>query len=348
MSSTTVATPPVLTPARILETGLAFWPSKVLLTAVKLDLFTILSKKKKTAEEIRTELNLHTRGVYDFLDTLVALQFLHREGYGQQAIYGNTPETSLFLNRAEPSYVGGMLIMANDRLYPFWNNLEEALVTGKPQNESKNGEGSLFEALYADENRLEGFVAAMGSFQVANFSSFARQFDFSPYRTHCDIGGAGGHFAAQIVTYNPSIQSTSFDLPAVENIARRNLRAMNVNQNVEVASGDFFKDPFPAADVITMGNILHDWDLPTKKMLIKKAYDALPTGGAFAVIENVIDDKREKNAFGLMMSLNMLIETDGGFDYTGADFLSWTKEAGFRGMKLIHLNGPTSALVAYK
>ncbi|HTE26056.1 methyltransferase, partial [Flavitalea sp.] len=165
---------------------------------------------------------------------------------------------------------------------------------------------------------------------------------------HCDIGGAGGHFSTQIVTYNPSIQSISFDLPAVENIAKRNLQAMKVNHNVAVVSGDFFKDTFPKADVITMGNILHDWDLPTKKMLIKKAYDSLPAGGAFAVVENVIDDKREQNAFGMMMSLNMLIETDGGFDYRGADFLDWAKEAGFTSMKVMHLNGPTSALIVYK
>jgi hypothetical protein len=348
MSTSTTVNPSVLNPARILETGLAFWPSKVLLTAVKLDLFTFLSRDSKTAEEIRIELNLHPRGIYDFLDTLVALQFLRREGQGEKGTYSNTPETSLFLNRGEPTYVGGMLVMANDRLYPFWNNLEEALATGKPQNESKGGGKSLFEALYADEQRLEGFVAAMGSFQVANFRAFAEQFDFSPYQTHCDIGGAGGHFSAQVVTFNPGIQSISFDLPAVENIAKRNLQALQVNHNVEVVSGDFFKDQFPKADVITMGNILHDWDLPTKKMLIKKAYDALPAGGALAVVENVIDDKREKNAFGIMMSLNMLIETDGGFDYTGADFHEWATEAGFTSMKVMHLNGPTSALIVYK
>ena len=348
MSTSTITNQPVLSPARILETGLAFWSSKVLLTAVKLDLFTYLSTADKTAEELRIEFNLHPRGIYDFLDTLVALQFLRREGQGEEALYSNSLETSLFLSRAEPTYVGGMLVMANDRLYPFWNNLEEALVTGKPQNESKNGDGSLFEALYADESRLEGFVAAMGSFQISNFSSFARLFDFSSYKTHCDVGGAGGHFSAQIVSYNPSIQSISFDLPEVGNIASRNLRAWEVNHSVAVVSGDFFKDEFPKADVITMGNILHDWDLATKKMLIKKAYDALPYGGAFAVIENVIDDKREQNAFGLMMSLNMLIETDGGFDYTGADFLGWAKEAGFKSMKVLHLNGPTSALIVYK
>jgi O-methyltransferase domain len=116
-----------------------------------------------------------------------------------------------------------------------------------------------------------------------------------------------------------------------------------------VVSGDFLVDDLPAADVITMGNILHDWDLDKKKLLIRKAYDALPDGGALIAIENVIDDARRENAFGLLMSLNMLIEFgQGGFDYTGADFREWCSEAGFQSFDLIPLTGPTSAAIAYK
>ena len=95
-------------------------------------------------------------------------------------------------------------------------------------------------------------------------------------------------------------------------------------------SGDFFKDDLPKADVVLMGHILHDWDLPTKKMLIRKAYDALPAGGALIVYDSIIDDDRSKNAFGLMMSLNMLLETPGGFDYTGADCKGWMEKPAFR------------------
>jgi precorrin-6B methylase 2 len=338
----------VLSPARIMETGLGFWSSKILLTAVKLDLFSFLSEGPKTAEEIRIALKLQTRGLYDFLDALVALKFLNRQGIKENARYSNTGETALFLNKTEPTYVGGILVMANNRLYPFWNNLEEALKTGLPQNEVKNGGQNVFEELYADEQRLEDFVGAMAGIQTGNFMAFARQFDFSRYRTHCDVGGAGGHLSAQIVLQHPYIQSVSFDLPPVAPIAERNLKAMNVSNNVAVASGDFFDGAFPTADVITMGNILHDWDLERKKVLIKKAFDVLPEGGAFVVIENVIDDQRKENAFGLMMSLNMLIETEGGFDYTASDFIGWARETGFARMEVMHLAGPCSALIAYK
>lgn len=348
MRSSTIANEVEISPARIMETGLGFWASKILLTAVKLDLFSFLSGSDKTAAEISAALPLHPRGLYDFLDTLVALKFLNREGMGKTASYSNTAETSLFLDKAKPSYVGGILIMANDRLYPFWNNLGDALKTGEPQNEVKHGNKAVFEELYADEQRLEGFVEAMGGIQTGNFIAFASRFEFFRYRIHCDIGGAGGNLSEQVVKHNPHMQSISFDLAPVAPIAKRNLDAMNVSDKVSVVSGNFFTDSFPAADVITMGNILHDWDLKTKKMLIRKAFDALPEGGALAVIENVIDDERKENAFGLMMSLNMLIETDGGFDYTAAEFEDWTREAGFTSTQVMHLEGPASALIAYK
>jgi hypothetical protein len=112
--------------------------------------------------------------------------------------------------------------------------------------------------------------------------------------------------------------------------------------------GDFFQHDLPPADVVLMGHILHDWDLATKKMLISKAYDALPPGGALIVYEAIIDDDRSQNAFGLMMSLNMLIETPGGFDYTGADCANWMREAGFTSIRVEPLVGPDSMVVAIK
>ena len=142
---------------------------------------------------------------------------------------------------------------------------------------------------------------------------------------------------------------TSFDLPPVAPHAQKQVDEAGMSDRIEVVGGDFLVDELPEADVVTMGNILHDWDLEKKKLLIGKAFAALPDGGAFIAIENVIDDARRENVFGLLMSLNMLIEFgQGGFDYTGADFRAWCAEAGFRSFDMIPLAGPTSAAVAYK
>jgi hypothetical protein len=140
----------------------------------------------------------------------------------------------------------------------------------------------------------------------------------------------------------------TFDLPPVGPLAQQHINDAGMGERINVVSGDFFADDLPPADVVTMGNVLHDWNLEKKKFLIKKAWDALPEGGAFVAIENLIDDARRENAFGLLMSLNMLIEFGDAFDYTGANFREWCTEAGFTRFDIIPLAGPTSAAVAYK
>lgn len=335
-------------PSKIMQIGMGFWASKTLLSAVNMELFTYLSQGEKTAQQIQETLGLHHRSVYDFLDTLVALGFLSREGIKDKAVYSNAEDADLFLDKNKLSYIGGILEMSNNRLYPFWNNLEEALKTGKPQNESKTGEASMFEAIYADPKTLKEFLHAMGGVQAGNFDVFSRNFDFSGYNTHCDVGGAGGNLCVHIAKNNHHMNCISFDLPPVAPIANGNFKNLGLGDRIKAVKGDFFLDELPKADLITMGNVLHDWGVRDKKMLISKAFKALPENGALVVIENIIDNERNKNAFGLMMSLNMLIETDEGFDFSLADFEEWALEAGFRSINIMPLTGPTSAVIAVK
>jgi precorrin-6B methylase 2 len=335
-------------PSHIMQIGMGFMASKTLLTAVKLELFTKLATRPLTAKDIKYEICLNDRGLYDFLDTLVALGFLQKTGNKSTAVYSNSSDSDLFLDKNKLSYTGGILEMANNRLYQFFGFLEEGLRTGKPQNEIRTGNAPLFEEIYKDTDKMREFVNAMSGIQAGNFLKFASEFDFSRYNSLCDIGGAGAMLSAQVASKNPHMKCISFDLPPVAPIAQENLSKMGLASKVKIHSGDFFTDPFPKADVITMGNILHDWGTRDKKMLIRKAFDALPKGGAFVVIENIIDDERRENAFGLLMSLNMLIETFEGYDYTAADFDEWTREAGFKQTSVMPLTGPTSAAIAIK
>lgn len=336
-------------PAHILQIGFGFWPAKTLLSAVELGLFTVLAADGPlTGEEIDARLGLTSRATYDFLDGLVALGLLHRRGNGPSARYINTADTARFLDAASPDDIGGILEMANARLYPFWGGLTEALQTGSPQNEIKHTGRSMFAELYSDPARLEQFMRAMTGISAANFTALAEKFDFSPYATVCDVGGATGQLSIILAQHHPHLHCTSFDLPVVEPIAQRTIADAKLTDRVETASGDFFADPLPKADVITMGMILHDWNLDRKKHLIRQAYDALPDGGAFIVVENLIDDERRENVFGLMMSLNMLIEFGDAFDYTGADFREWCLEEGFSSVEVLPLAGPASAAIARK
>jgi O-methyltransferase/methyltransferase family protein len=337
-----------LDPSQIMQTGMGFWASKTLLSAVELELFTNLGSEEMTGEEIAERIGLHPRATYDFLDTLVALRLLEREGEGSDGRYRNTAETETFLDKEKPTYVGGILEMANARLYGFWGDLTEGLRTGKPQNEIKHTGKPMFDELYSDPARLEQFMQAMQGISLGNFQALAEKFDFSKYQTLCDVGGATGQLCTTLAAQHEHLRFTSYDLPVVAPIAERAIAASGMAGRVSVVSGDFFDDPIPEADIITMGLILHDWNLDRKMRLINAAYEALPEGGAFVVIENLIDDARRENAFGLMMSLNMLIEFGDAFDFSGSDFAGWCREVGFREVEILPLAGPSSAGIAYK
>ncbi len=331
-----------------MQIGMGFWASKTLLTAVNLKLFTHLAQSELTGREIQNRLGLHERSLYDFLDTLVALGFLKRKGIKENAVYQNSEDSDMFLDQNKLTYIGGLLEMSNNRLYRFWNDLEDGLKSGRPQNESKHGDKPLFEAIYSDETSLREFLHAMGGAQAGNFDHFSRNFDFTNFKTHCDIGGAGGNLCVHIVKNNPHISSSCYDLPQVAPIAQENFNFLGLSDQITAMPGDFFQEELPKADLITMCNVLHDWGTDDKKMLISKAYSSLPDDGALVIIENIIDDERRNNAFGLMMSLNMLIETDDGFDFSLSDFKEWASEIGFKNIDLMPLTGPSSAIIARK
>ncbi|MDQ3032028.1 MAG: acetylserotonin O-methyltransferase [Myxococcota bacterium] len=337
-----------LNPGSIVQLGLGFFASKTLLSAVELGVFTELAKGPADAAALGTALGLHRRAWFDFFDALVALGMLDREGEGASARYRNTAQSAAFLDRNSPSYVGGILEMANARLYRFWGDLTPALRTGEPQNEIKHSGKPMFDELYADPARLEQFMRAMAGISAGNFAILAEKFDFSRYATLCDVGGATAQLSILAATRHPRLTCTSCDLPAVQPIAQRSIEAAGLTDRVRAESLDFFAQPIPKADVVTMGMILHDWNLEKKMHLIRSAYDALPEGGAFIVVEALIDDARRQNAFGLMMSLNMLVEFGDAFDYTARDFESWCREAGFQRFEVIPLAGPSSAAIAYK
>jgi O-methyltransferase domain/Dimerisation domain len=338
-----------LDPSHIMEVGVGFWPAKTLLSAVELDLFSRLGGASMSGEEVGARLGLHPRAIDDFLDALVALGFLDRDGQGTDGRYRNSAEAAAFLDKERPSYVGGFLEMCNDRSYGFWGELTEALKTGQPQTEVKLTGKPIFEELYSDPARLEQFMRALGQGpSLADFHALTERFDFARYKTVCDVGGATGQLCTTLAGRYPHLRCTTYDLPVVAPIAQKSIAAAGLGERVTVASGDFFADALPRAEVITMGHILHDWNLDRKKQLISAAYDALPEGGAFIVIEHLIDDARRENVFALMMSLHMLIEFGDGFAFTGGDFAGWCREAGFRDVEIYPLTGPTSAGIAYK
>lgn len=337
-----------LDPSRLMQIGSGYWAAKVLLSAVGLGLFTDLTAAPMTAEAVKARYGLRERPCLDFLDALVALGLLVRDGDGVGAVYRNTPETGAFLDRNSPDYIGGILELWENRNFGFWANLTEALRTGEAQSEIRESGRSFFETLYEDRAGLERFMSAMAGASRANFEAFVARFPFDRYQTHCDVGGADALLSRLVAARYPHVSSTTFDLPKVTEIAAERIAADGLSDRIAAVPGDFFRDPLPEAQVITMGMILHDWNLEQKKALIAKAFDALPRGGALVAVESLIDDARRENAFGLMLSLNMLIEFGDAFDFSGAEYREWCLEAGFGSVEILPLTATASAAVAYK
>jgi len=333
-----------VSPARLMQLAQGFMASRSLLSAVELDVFTALAAGPATLDELREKLGLHPRSARDFLDTLVALGLLERDAAGR---YSNTPDTDQYLDRGKPGYIGGLLEMLALRVYRFWGSLTEALRTGRQQNESKDG-GDVFTALYADPARLENFLGAMTGISLPIARALADAFPWRDVATVIDVGGAQGCVPVELALAHPHLTCGAFDLPQAAPIFDRYVARHGLSDRLHFQAGDFFRDPLPRADVLVMGHVLHDWDLPTKRMLLKKAFNALPAGGALIIYEMLIDDARRENVAGLLMSLNMLIETPGGFDYTGADCIGWMREAGFADARVVPLVGPHSAVIGRK
>jgi hypothetical protein len=330
-------------PARIMALGNAYWGSRALLSAAELGLFTELARGPLDAEALQKRLGLHPRGARDFFDALVALGMLERD----DGVYRNTPEANAFLDRAKPSYLGGILEFSGTRLYPAWAGLTEALRSGLPQAEVAGGQ-DIFAAMYRDPARLREFLRGMAGRSLPSARLIAEKFPWHRHRTLVDIGAALGAVPVQVALAQPHITGGGFDLPPVGPLFDEYVASFGLGDRLRFYPGDFFQDPLPEADVLVMGRILHDWDLEQKKLLLSKAYAALPAGGALIVYETIIDDERRENALSLLMSLNMLVYTPGGFDYTGADCQGWMRGAGFTDTYVEPLAGADSMVVGSK
>jgi hypothetical protein len=329
-------------PDRLLEMGSSYRRAKVLLSAIELDVFTILAGRSLDAAGLKQALGLHHRGAQDFLDALVALELLERSPDDH---YSNAPDASAFLNRNEPSFLGGTFDQFNKREYEMWNALSDALRTGRPQTGIDEAEH--FATLYRDPIRFQTFVNAMTAGSLPAAHAIAAKFPWADYQTAADIGAAQGCLAVQVARAHRHIAITGFDLPELRGAFEAYALENDVSARVQFRPGNFFHDDLPEADVLVFGRVLHNWDLSTKRMLLNKAYQALPIGGAVIVYDTLIDDDRRECA-GLLSSLNMLLWTSSGFGYSGAAGESWMRESGFRETRTERLAAGQSMIIGKK
>jgi hypothetical protein len=335
------AAPP--SPERIFDIGCGFRASKALLSAVELEVFTILSERPLDAAALMQRTGLHERGARDFFDALVALGMLTRSGDG---LYANAPEAAFYLDRRKPAYIGALFEQYNSIGFGLWNSLTQALRTGTPQTGIAAARHCA--SLYADPAKLRTFVKSMTAGSLLAAKAIAAQFPWQDYRTVIDVGTAEGCLPVEVALAHPAIRGIGFDLPELRDVFETYVRGHGLADRLQFHAGNFFESALPAADVVVFGRILHNWNLDTKRMLLGKAYDALPGGGALIVHEALVADDRRSESAGLLASLNMLLWTEGGFDFTGADCAQWMRDAGFRNLRVEPLAAEQSMVVGEK
>lgn len=330
-------------PDHILEIGFAFRKSRALLSAVELGVFTALGDGPLAESTLAARLGIHQRGARDFFDTLVALGLLKREEAGR---YANAPAAAVYLDARQPSYLGGLLDYLNERMYPAWAKLTLALRSGKPQAGPSAAGG--FSTFYSDGSVAEAFLRGMTGASLLVGKALAESFPWSEHSTFADIGTAQGGIAVEIARAHPHLRGIGFDLSSVERPFNDYVRGSGVQERVSFQAGDFFKDPLPRVDVLILGRVLHDWDVPVRQMLLGKAHAALPSGGTLIVHDALIDDARQERPQCLLSSLNMLIQTAGGSEYTATECSGWMRAAGFAAIRVVPLAVMQTAMIATK
>lgn len=330
-------------PNRILEMSYAFWQSKALLSAVELDVFTLLADGPLDLDSLVARIGINRRGASDFFDALVALRLLDRDCDGR---YFNRPDTDRYLDRRKPTSIADLLRHLNARHFHNWSLLTQALRTGAPQSAALGSGG--YSTLYSDNSEREIFLNGMTAGSLLAARALAARFPWHQYDTVIDIGTAQGCVPVEIARSNRHLTGGGFDLPEIEPVFTRFVADNHLSDRLQFYSGDFFSDPLPAAGVFVMGRILHNWDLPTKKMLLMKAYQALEPGGAIVVYDPLIDEERCREPHGLLSSLNMLIETTGGFEYTAGQCKDWMEHAGFQQLRIEPLGDMHTAVIGSK
>jgi SAM-dependent methyltransferase len=291
-------------PAGILSLGNSFCYAKALLTAVELGLFTELGNSAASPEQIRARLGLHGRGLKDFLDLLVTLGLLERNGRS----YRNAIGAMRYLVASSQDYIGGFLEGAARNLYPAWGRLPDALRTGQRQTGM-----SFNEMIKVPEIRLQ-FVHMMDALTRLLSPQLIDKFDWSEHETVLDVGGCKGTLVAQLLQANPHLRGHVFDLPELQAYFDESVAELGLATRMTFHSGDFFKQNLPHADVVILGHVLHDWNVEQRSELLANAYAAVNPGGGLLIYDRMLEDE-PNHAENLVVSLSMLLVTEGGSEY---------------------------------
>ncbi|MFA1548326.1 methyltransferase [Actinomadura chokoriensis] len=337
-TDTTPAGAPPFAPARIYELSTAFWHSKMLVSAAELGVFARLAEGPATAAELADGLGLKSPALPEFLDALVAMGMLERDGDG----YRNSAEADYYLVPGKRYFMGTYLGFVDRFMRPTWEGLAEVMRTGSPQiphppqGDAPQGEGEeFFEQTYADPQLQRMFIEAQDALSSELAWELSRRIDWSGRTDVVDLGGARGNVAGILLQAHPHLTGTVFDMPPLRPLFDEHMERLGVADRARYQGGDWFADPLPEGQTLLCGHALHNWNTEQRRTVIGKAFEAVRPGGAFMVYDLMFDDERGR-LNPLLLSLAMTLSV-GGSGYSASDCVGWMKDAGFGDVETVAL-----------
>ncbi|MGH3959246.1 methyltransferase [Mycobacterium sp.] len=332
-------------PHHIVEMGMAFWSSRLVLTAVECGVFTALADGPLSGPELIEAFGWHPRAAGDALDALVALGLLRRDRSGR---YSNTIRSAMFLDRTKPSYAAGLMELSSKRLYQLWGGLPDLLRTGLPASKEGQEENEFFPSLYRDPMAMREFLTGMTGVSTTEATLLAARFPWKRFRTFVDVGSAQGALPVRVALTHPHLRGAGFDFAAVRPVFEEYVALFGLADRLRFVAGDCLDGPLPCADVVSFGHVFHGFNRAVRSELVGKAYAAVPPGGALIVYDAMIHHGRRRNYASLLSSLNVMLETRDGYECSVDECADIFREHGFVRIKMRHLIGPTSAVFGFK
>jgi len=338
--------PPADPSARpVLELLDGFRASKALFVAVSFGLFDRLHQGAAGLDELASERGLASHALERLLGFLVSRGLLVLNEAGE---YSNTESADRFLRTDSTETLAGYILYSERVLYRMWGRLDDAIREGTNRWEQEFGaKDGIFDHFFSTNEDKETFLRGMHGLGMLSSPRVAASFDLKPYRRLVDVGGATGHLAIEACRQYPELDAVVFDLPSVVPVAARQVAEAGLSERVGTASGDFFSDPLPPADLYALGRILHDWGDEKVRLLLAKIAAALPAGGGLLICEQIVNERKDGPPTALLQSLNMLIVCEGR-ERTSAEYEALVREAGFSSFEARRIGPPVDVILARK
>jgi precorrin-6B methylase 2 len=322
---------------RTLELGYSFFKSKVLLTAVRLDVFNIICETGLSAGDISAKINSNVCATETFLDAMVSLDLLKKT----TDMYFNTEEGKEIFINGRDRYIGDIVIL-QDVMWDAWSRLSDSVLSGEPARRP--------DMFQAEKNETRNFITAMHNTAMTVAPVISRKIDLSDCKTMIDLGGGAGTYSVFFCTSNSNLKATILDLPGTLKITKELISNSSVADRIKLIEGDFNKEIKGQYDVAFLSNIIHGEGKQENIALIRRVYNALNSGGKIIIQDFVLDNDKTSPSFPALFSLNMLLFTENGRTYSFQEIEGWLKEAGFCDLTRMDLKLPRyiSVLVGNK